>query len=273
MPLRRLAQTTVVAACIFLSGTEPAPCIDTARDVTSTADAQNLADDLNCTGEGEFNVIWYGNVAISQTFYVSDGISLNVTGKNSSILSLDGDEGRGTIVGDGITSETGIFFVSGSSTLTLSNLVLQGGNSTTEYGSGAVEAQGSADANQTVNLIDCLFTNNTGFSSGVSNFPYDTRMWCAISIMWLVWLPPPSDQYLGRGGRVVSLIGPRAQYHTRITTSYVFGRASRPTNVGANPDIKIRARVYFELLDTCLSNTNDPNSRRKKLQPPLWDES
>lgn len=167
MPLGRLAQTTVVAAWLFLSGTASAPCVDTARDVTSTADAQILADDLNCTGEGEFNVIWYGNVAITQTFNVLDGISLNVTGKNYFILSLDGDEGRGTIVGDGITSKTGIFYVSGNSTLTLRNLVLQGGNSTIEDGAGAVEAQGSADANPTVNLIDCLFTNNTGISTGV----------------------------------------------------------------------------------------------------------
>ena len=166
MSLKRLAGTAVVAAFFLLSGAESAACVNTVMDVASTAAAETLVEALNCTGGGEFNVTWHGRVRIDRTFEVAGGISLNVTGKYYSSLSIDDDVRTATILGDATTSQTGLFVVSGASSLTLKRLVLQGGQSKTPHGAGAVEAQGTGDGTQTVNVIDCQFRNNTGTIAG-----------------------------------------------------------------------------------------------------------
>lgn len=179
MLLPRWARAAAAAACFFLSGAESAECASTQMDVNSTADAQTLVERLDCTGGGEFNVTWHGRVETYETLNVTEGVSLTITGAKSSNFSLDGHVHTAIIVGDKITSETGLFSVSGACTLTLNNLVLQGGHSITTFGAGAVEArgseyvsgafepQGSAGADQTVNVIDCLFKDNNGTNSGM----------------------------------------------------------------------------------------------------------
>ena len=167
MTRRHFARTTSIAACFFLSGAESAGCSSTHMDVRSAAaDAQFLVDALKCTGSGEFNVTWHGSVPLKQTLNVTEGISLTVTGTDSSRFSKDGYGDTATIDGGSITSQTGIFHVSGASTLTLDNLVLQGGKSTTVGGGGGVEAHGHDHGHPTVNAIDSSFIRNNGSIAG-----------------------------------------------------------------------------------------------------------
>lgn len=158
-----------VAASLFPSGVDSAQCADTQTiEVASTADAWHLSDALNCTGGGVFDVTWYGSVSINETIQVSDGISLTVSGSGfSSKPPLDGDAPTATIVGVKSTSETGIFHVSGASSLTLDNLVIKGGRSNHTTGAGAVRAKGSAGVIPTVSVIDCHFMDNYGRYAGV----------------------------------------------------------------------------------------------------------
>lgn len=172
MALDLLARITGVAVLLLLLGAESTQCVDKQMNVTSTADAQDLSDALNCTGGGNFNVTWYGSVAITQTFEVADGISLNVTGSNRSSMALDDGIPPATIRGNELSSDVGMFYVSGASTLTLDNMVLQGVYSEKRRGSGAIEAQGSVNAHLTVNVIDCLFTDNYGYWAGTSRIVF-----------------------------------------------------------------------------------------------------
>ena len=95
MTRRHFARTTSIAACFFLSGAESAGCSSTHMDVRSAAaDAQFLVDALKCTGSGEFNVTWHGSVPLKQTLNVTEGISVTVTGTDSSRFSLDGNKWR-----------------------------------------------------------------------------------------------------------------------------------------------------------------------------------
>ena len=167
MSLKQAFETAVVAASFIFSGAESAKCVNAAMDVVSTADAEALEETLKCTGGGEFNVAWYGRVTIQRAFEVAGGISLNVTGNYDSGLSIDDVRRTATIVGDRMNLRTGMFLVSGASSLTLNNLVLQGGYSDTPYRAGAVEAQGTGDGKQTVNVFDCQFEDNTGLIAGV----------------------------------------------------------------------------------------------------------
>lgn len=183
MLLKLLARTTGIAVCFLLSVVESAECSNTQMDVNSTADAEALVEALDCTGGGVFKVAWHGSVATNQTFHVTEGVSLTITGKQTSMSALDGHEGKATIAGDNITSQSGIFSISAASTLTLDNLVVQGGKPAIDYGGGAVDAQGSADANTTVNVIDCLFTHNTGNSSGARGRPYYIRLSRATDVL------------------------------------------------------------------------------------------
>lgn len=160
-----------VVACFLLLGAEAVQCSDAQTlEVTSTADAQDLADALNCTGGGGFSVIWYGSVVVNQIFQVTDGKSLTVTGFGSSpSLSQDVDTSTAAIIGQSIAVGVGMFCVSGASTLTLDNLVLQGAYSEDllEYGdAGVIKVQGSDGVSQTINVIDCHFTDNYGMLAG-----------------------------------------------------------------------------------------------------------
>lgn len=190
MSLRRVVRTTGVAVGFFLSGAESAGCGSTQMDVKSTADAQILMNALECTGGGEFNVTWHGIVAIAQTLNVTGGISLTVTGTGSSKFPLDGSVDTATIDGDSITLQTGIFHVSGPSTLTLQNLVLRAAQSTAGSGGGAIKAHGYADGHPTVNVVDACFIENNGSFAGEWRFQYHTSHRRAATILIVVYASP-----------------------------------------------------------------------------------
>lgn len=169
VPLRGLVEVLpylavlIAASALLLSaaGVESAACAAgiIQADVTSAADAEGLVSILSCTGGGVFDVQWTGSVPIAEPFNVSGGSSLTVTGAPSSVL--DGNS-SGVAVVDGQGND-GIFDVSGASTLSLNNLMLAGGNSSTD--GGAIHVTG-AD----VFVTDCGFQNNsaTAYTMGVS---------------------------------------------------------------------------------------------------------
>lgn len=63
--------------------------------VSSTAQALDLTAALLCSGGGQFEVTWLGEVLITSTITVSEGISLKVTG--SSFIGQGVVDGGGDI--------------------------------------------------------------------------------------------------------------------------------------------------------------------------------
>lgn len=131
----------------------------------SSSDLQDLRSALNCTGAGQFDVVWFGTVAVDDTFYVPDGSDLAVTGFSSS-STLDG----------GHRTPFGFFRLHNNSALSLNNLVLNGGYSAS-YG-GAVSAWGEGLApgpiSNTINIVDCTFRDNTAETFGEIWFARDS---------------------------------------------------------------------------------------------------
>ncbi|CAB1102169.1 unnamed protein product [Ectocarpus sp. CCAP 1310/34] len=159
-----------IAACALLlsaAGVESAACAAgvVQADVTSAADAEALVSMLSCTGGGVFDVQWTGSVPIAEPFNVSGGSSLTVTGASSSVLD---DNSSGVAVVDGQGND-GIFDVSGASTLSLNNLILAGGNSSTD--GGAIHVTG-AD----VFVTDCGFQNNSATGYGGAVYGNNSRV-------------------------------------------------------------------------------------------------
>lgn len=85
--------------------------------VASTANAATLASSLECSN-GEFEVEWDGDVVVAETIRVYDGTSLTVTGAELSAGAImDGN------------STTQLIYISGGSTLHLTNMTLAHGYS------------------------------------------------------------------------------------------------------------------------------------------------
>ncbi|CAM9418710.1 unnamed protein product, partial [Laminaria digitata] len=123
-----------------------------AVNITSTTDVQNLTDALDCTGEGSFDITWYPSVTIVQRIEVSNKKSVTVTGIDlPSIRGKLADDNGADAIAD---AAAGLFSVTNGSTLSLNNLVLEGGKS--EYG-GAVEVHSSSS----LFVFGCSFANNT----------------------------------------------------------------------------------------------------------------
>ena len=161
MRVGNLATKVAGWAMLYISGAETAPCSSdpVAVNVNSTSGVQGLINEINCTGEGFFDVTWYGTVQIEQTIVVSDQKSVTITGSNSPTASTgesDPDEPVATIDG-GNTTE--LFWVSDGSILTLNNLVLNGGYSESN-GGGVTVSSGS------LNVFGCAFANNQALSFG-----------------------------------------------------------------------------------------------------------
>ena len=102
MRVGNLATKVVGWAMLYISGAETAPCSSdpVAVNVNSTSGVQGLINEINCTGEGFFDVTWYGTVQIEQTIVVSDQKSVTITGSNSPTASTgesDPDEPVATI--------------------------------------------------------------------------------------------------------------------------------------------------------------------------------
>lgn len=154
-----LAALVAILSLSFISPAASAPCPAgaVAMNVGSTADLQNMTNLINCTGKGSFDVIWTGTLPLLQTIELSDTKNLTITGSTYSTL-LTGSLGAGIDAGN----TTGLFAVSGGSTLRLQNLVLKGGSA--EDG-GGVDVRSSS----TVNVVGCSFLNNSASIGGKPN--------------------------------------------------------------------------------------------------------
>eukprot|EP00904_Undaria_pinnatifida_P000881 jgi/Undpi1/10794/HiC_scaffold_29.g13242.m1 len=114
---------------------------------------------MNCSGEGFFNATLYNTVQIQQRIEVSNQKSVTITGSGFPTLraaTLGTDES--SAVAD-VGNFTGIFLVSGGSTLTMNALVLEGGRS---KDGGAVVVLSSSS----VHAFDCTFENNNATTGG-----------------------------------------------------------------------------------------------------------
>lgn len=121
-------------------------------DVGSTTDLQRMTNAINCTGEGAFDVTWNGTVPIDQRIELSDKKNLTITG---SVTLVTGRPGAVIYA----RNKTGLFSVSGGSTLKLQNLVLKGGSS--EEGGGVYMRSSSS-----VYVVGCSFIDNNASTGG-----------------------------------------------------------------------------------------------------------
>lgn len=73
-------------------GIDPCPSTATSLDVTTTEEATNLATALNCSGSGEFDVLWVGTVIVEDTIAITGGSVVTITGAGSDAVA----DGNGT---------------------------------------------------------------------------------------------------------------------------------------------------------------------------------
>lgn len=151
----------VVVAILYpwsTSSADSAPCPAgaVAMDVGSTTDLQKLTTALNCSGEGAFDVTWIGRLPLRQRIDLSGNKNLTITGSSTLLTGRPGAE-----IDAG--NSTGLFLVSGGSTLRLHNLVLKGGSSDD---GGVVDVRASSS----VHVVDCSFTNNNASTGGDTTF-------------------------------------------------------------------------------------------------------
>lgn len=126
--------------------------------VSDTTEALELSDALNCTGAGEFHVIWTGHVEISQTFRLSDGATLSITSGDSSITSVQADASSPSAVVDG-GGVVQLFSVLGGSKLNLNGVSLM--NSIGNHGA-AVHAERDSE----ITIFGGTIAENHGTSEG-----------------------------------------------------------------------------------------------------------
>lgn len=160
---------------ILLVSSRVAPQVESAAcaagiitlEISSSSDLENLHSVLDCTGGGVFDVSWYGTVAVNDTLYVPDGSDLTVTGFSSRSTLDEGSNPTATIDG-GHRTPFGFFCLYNNSALTLNNLVLDGGYSTSNGGAvGALEEDlDPGPIARFVNIVDCTLHNNTAESFG-----------------------------------------------------------------------------------------------------------
>lgn len=121
----------------------------TTLNVSTAAEAVELSDSLNlCSGSGQFEVNWSGNVLLSQTITVSNRISLRVTGVGDEAV-IDG--------GDAI----GLFDVNNGPMLLLDGVSLIGGSG---VDSGRVGLSSS-----TLGAANSSFVGNSGSEGGAKS--------------------------------------------------------------------------------------------------------
>lgn len=150
------AMVSAVVASSFMSfmPAASAPCSagTIAMEVGSAADLHNLANTMNCTGMGKFDVTWIGSLQLEKRIEVSDNKELTITGSTPLFTVLPE-----AVIDAGNT--TGIISVSKGSTLTLVSLLLKGGNS---------ESGGAVDVSSfsSIYVADCLLTSNNASIGG-----------------------------------------------------------------------------------------------------------
>lgn len=112
-------------------------------NVTSAMDALNLAQIVNCTGSGLFEVYWRGRIELEATISISNGTNLTISGSSGAVI-------------DG--SNQVQLFAASSSTLYLADLVLENGNARS---GGALESSSS-----NVTVANCTFQGNYATVNG-----------------------------------------------------------------------------------------------------------
>lgn len=123
------------------------------RTVSTTADASDLSNELNCSGPGHFAVNWSGEVSLTQTIAISNGKSVNISGHAGNAVIYGGSAVRLFEVNDGSTLELhGLSLVGG-----------RGGNegSFAEYGGAVLVSNRSRLA-----AFSCSFIGNSATSFG-----------------------------------------------------------------------------------------------------------
>lgn len=145
----------------FAPAAEPAQCPSAiiAASVTSIADVHNLADALNCTGPGDFDVTWNSDLQLDRSIDVSNMKTVTVTGSGFPTIrgALGKDIAPGAIGDAGLG--TGIFSVSNGSTLHLNNVALEGGGA---IKGGAISVIHSSS----LFVSGCSFTSSNGIQGG-----------------------------------------------------------------------------------------------------------
>lgn len=169
-----LVAAMAAKVALFLSltsgaGAAPCPAGTTSMDVATTAELELMINTINCTGEGVFDVTWIGSVPVVQIIEVCEKKQLAVTGSTLTLTTAaptDTDLPSAVIDAG---STTGIFRVCNGSTLTLNNLILDGGISTN---GAAIDARASS----AVYVTDCAFTNNNATTGGETVHVCTVRM-------------------------------------------------------------------------------------------------
>ena len=147
----RVVSSEEIAAC---------PSRTFSANLTTTADMQNLADAMNRGGRGVFNVTLYGSVQILKRIDVSNQKIVHITGFGFPAIRAAGG-GNSSI--DDAGNTTGIFVVSGGSSLTVNAVALEGGYSE-DGGAVAVLSSSSFHAS------GCAFRNNIAAIGGDTFF-------------------------------------------------------------------------------------------------------
>lgn len=161
MPLDIREMAVAVLSFFFMLGAHAGPCPSGTVDfhVITTADVPHLADLIDCSGEGSFNITWHGTLPVHQIIEVSNHKNVTVTGLGFPTIHsgiYDKDD-AGDDIGPATTA--GIFSVVNGSTLSLNEVVFEGGSSD-EGGAVAVHSFSS------LYVVDCDFTNNSASNGG-----------------------------------------------------------------------------------------------------------
>lgn len=161
-------------ALASMPGAQSAPCPagTTSMDVSTAVELQTMMNAINCTGEGIFDITWIGSVFLVQTIEVCENKQLTVTGSTSTGSVSTGSASNQPISTESVSSgesfssdviyagsTSRIFKVCNGSTLSLNNLVLEGGVSATGAG---IDARSSSS----VFVENCAFTNNNATAGG-----------------------------------------------------------------------------------------------------------
>lgn len=166
--MRNVLVMIVATAGLFLhfgSGAEAAACSsDTvSMDVATTSDLQSLTDAMDCTGEGYYNVTWYGKIQIDLTIEVFGQKTVTVTGYGAAFDDIH-DLGAAADAG----GSARIFSVSNGSTLKLNHLALDGGD---EDEGGAVAVRDHSY----LHVLGCIFVNNSASAGGETMYTINNQ--------------------------------------------------------------------------------------------------
>ena len=144
--LFKVSCLSLLHASAWSQALPPCPSKTQARIVANTNDTAALATSLQCSN-GSIDVQWYGDVVVSQTIYITQGTSLNITGTSTGA----------TADGNHITQ---LFAVNSTSSLLLTDMTLANGDADN---GGAVHATEQASISFGGNMT---FASNTAWYGG-----------------------------------------------------------------------------------------------------------